>query len=138
MPALTGTTCANDILKKLFNNTAISWDANTNLYLALHTASLVAGSNQSTNECTYTGYARVPVLRTSAGWTVATNQVSNAAAIAFAANGGASQVITSASIGTAASGAGEMLFAGDLNANITLTTGNNPQFGIGALALGMV
>ena len=42
----------------------------TNLYVALHTADPGESGTQSTNEISYTSYARVAVARSSAGWTV--------------------------------------------------------------------
>lgn len=41
----------------------------TNLYLSLHTAAPVAG-NQTTNEVSYTGYARPAIARSSSGITI--------------------------------------------------------------------
>ena len=41
-----------------------------NVYVSLHTAD-PAGGDQTTSECTYTGYARVAVARSAAGWTIA-------------------------------------------------------------------
>src|SRR5579872_5286960 len=92
------TTYANDILALIFNTTtfanmAINATASpaTNLYVSLHTAVLSASSTQSTNEAAYTGYSRLPVTRTSAGWTVTNNTVSPAATITFPAASGGSE-----------------------------------------------
>lgn len=41
------------------------------LYVSLHTADPGATGDQTTNEASYTSYARVAVARTSGGWTVA-------------------------------------------------------------------
>lgn len=41
------------------------------LYVSLHTADPGVGGDQSTNEATYTSYARVAVARTTGGWTIA-------------------------------------------------------------------
>lgn len=41
------------------------------LYIALHTADPGAGGDQTTSEATYTSYARVGVVRSGSGWTLA-------------------------------------------------------------------
>lgn len=41
------------------------------LYVSLHTADPGVAGDQSTNEATYTSYARVAVARTTGGWTIA-------------------------------------------------------------------
>ena len=78
------------LLQLLFNATAIANIADnaasspiTNLYVSLHTADPGETGNQSTNEVNYTSYARVAVARTSGGWAVTNNSVSNVNAIAF-------------------------------------------------------
>lgn len=83
-----GTTFDNDLLKLIFNGTAIANLADnaasspyTNLYLSLHTADPTSAGNQTSSETSYTNYARVAVTRNTGGWTVSTNQVSNAAVI---------------------------------------------------------
>jgi len=42
-----------------------------NLYVSLHTASPDAADIQTTSEADYTSYARVAVVRSASGWTVA-------------------------------------------------------------------
>lgn len=71
----------NQILALIFNNTGISLIGDStglpasatdgNLYVGLHTADPGASGSQTTNECAYTGYARVAIARTSSGWTIA-------------------------------------------------------------------
>ena len=65
-----GDTFENDLLKLIFNGTAIANIADnaatsplTNLFVALHTADPGETGNQSTNEVSYTGYARATVAR---------------------------------------------------------------------------
>ena len=53
-----------------------------------------------------TGYARVAVARSGAGWTVSGNAVSNAAAVTFGACTAGSNTVTYFSVGTDSSGAG--------------------------------
>src|SRR5208337_1457981 len=86
----------------------------TNLYISLHTANPGATGTQSTSEATYgggTGYARVAVIRTSAGFTITNETITNAAAINFGACvGGTGETETYVGIGTASSGPGILLW----------------------------
>ena len=102
----------------------------TSLYLSLHTADPTAGGNQSSNEASYTGYARIAVLRTSAGWTVSGNQVtltgvSASAPLLFGADTVGGGTFTYIGIGTASSGAGTLLYAIPC-ASTVIGVGNNP------------
>jgi hypothetical protein len=71
-----------------------------NFYISLHTADPGAGGSQTTNEATYTGYARIPIVRSASGFTVASGVVSNAALAAFAACTGGTNSITHFGIGS--------------------------------------
>lgn len=128
-----GNTTENDVLKKLFNNTSISWDANSNLYVALHTADPGETGDQTTSEATYTSYARVAVSRDSGGWTVVTNTSSNTAAVTFPQCTGGSNTITHVSVGTASSGTGQILYSGALTASLSVSNLITPSFPISAL-----
>lgn len=130
-----GNTTENDILEYIFKATAISWNGNTNLYVSLHTADPGEGGSQTTNEATYTSYARVTVARSGSGWTVSGNQVENAALIQFPQCTGGSNVITHVAVGTASSGAGQVLYSGALNSSLSVSSGIQPQFAAGALTL---
>lgn len=130
-----GNTTENDVLGKIFNNTALPWDAITNLYIALHTADPGEGGSQTTNEANYTGYARVAVTRNSGGWTITGNQAVNAALIQFPQCTGGTNTITHVSIGTLSSGAGQILYSGALNASLAVSNLIQPQFAAGALAI---
>jgi hypothetical protein len=88
-----------------------------NFYISLHTADPGAGGSQTTNEATYTGYARIPIVRSASGFTVASGVVSNAALAAFAACTGGSNSITHFGIGSASSGAGNLQDRGLLGSN---------------------
>ena len=130
-----GNTTENDILAYVFNATAFSWDANTNLYVSLHTADPGEAGNQTTNEATYTSYARVTVARTSGGWTVSGNTASNTALIQFPQCTGGTNTITHVAVGTASSGTGQILYSGALTASLAVSSGIQPQFAAGALTL---
>jgi hypothetical protein len=128
-----GNTTETDVLGKLFNNTALSWDANGNLYLALHTADPGEAGSQTTSEATYTSYARVAVARTAGGWTVSGANVSNTALVQFPQCTGGSNTITHVSIGTASSGAGQIIVSGALNSSLSVSNLIQPQFSAAAL-----
>ena len=84
------------------------------LYIALHTADPGEAGSQTTNEASFTSYARVGVARSSGGWTISGNSVTNAAAITFAQNTGSDQTVTHFSIGVASSSTSMMLRYGPL------------------------
>jgi len=128
-----GNTTETDILGKLFNNTALSWDANSSLYLALHTGDPGEGGNQTTSEANYTDYARVAVSRSTSGWTVSGATVTNAALVQFPQCTGGSSTCTYVSIGTAASGTGQILASGALNSTLSVSNLIQPQFAASAL-----
>jgi hypothetical protein len=132
-----GNTTELDFLQYTFNATAISWNASTILYLALHTADPGEAGNQTTSEATYTSYARVAVNRNSGGWTASANPVVNAALAQFPQCTGGTNTITYVSIGTASSGAGQILFSGILNASLSVSNGIQPQFAASALTIAM-
>ena len=130
-----GNTFSNDWLKLIFNATAIANLADnasssplTNLFISLHTASPGAGGNQQTNEAAYTSYARVAVVRTSSGWTVASAQsTSPVAAITFPAATGGSETETFFAVGTLVTGTGKILYFGTVTPNIVVSSGVTPQ-----------
>lgn len=97
------------------------------LYVSLHTADPTDAGTQTSSESAYGGYARVAVARTAGGWTVVDNAVENTALISFPACSGGSSTITHFGIGTAASGAGKLLYKGLLTPTISITTGITPQ-----------
>jgi hypothetical protein len=108
----------------------------TNLYLSLHTATPGTGGAQTTNETSYTNYARIAVVRTTSGWAVpASGATSNAALAQFAQCGASGATITHVAIGTASSGTGTVLYAGALNASLAVANLIQPQFAIGALTV---
>src|SRR3954469_20762071 len=129
-----GDTFENDLLKLIFNATAIANIADnagsaplTNLYVSLHTADPGEAGSQTTSEATYTSYARVAVARTSGGWSVSANAVTPVAAINFPAGTGGSGTVTYFSVGTASSGAGKILYSGTVTPNIVTGNGVTPQ-----------
>lgn len=134
-----GNSWETDLLALLFKATALANVADnaatspiTNLYVSLHTADPGEGGSQTTSEAGYTSYARVAVARSGSGWTVASGQASNAAAITFPACTGSSSTCTYFGIGRDASGAGYLFYSGALTASLAVTSGITPAFAIGA------
>lgn len=130
------TTFANDILGLILEAAPIANIADnaassplTDLYISLHTASPGASGAQNTSETAYTGYARVAVARSAAGWTAASGDSDNDADITF---GQCTAVpgsdLTHVGIGTASSGAGKLLFFGALTSSIVMQVGSTPLF----------
>lgn len=107
----------------------------TNLYVSLHTASPGAGGAQNTSEAAYTGYARVAVARTTSGWTLTAESITNAGAINFPAATGGSETETYVGVGTASSGAGTLLWFGALTSSLAVSNGITPSIAAGALSI---
>lgn len=134
-----GNTFENDLLKLIFNATAIANIADnaatsplTNLQVSLHTADPGEAGDQTTNETSYTGYARVAVARTTGGWTVTANSVSPVADITFGQCTAGTATITHAGVGTASSGAGKILYSGTVSPNISVSSGVTPKITAGS------
>lgn len=132
------------LLQLLFNNTTLAniGDA-TGLVgssgagssqLSLHTSALTDASTLLTsNEVAYTGYARPTQARSSAGWTISGDTASNAALVQFGEmTAGGPDTVVHLGIGLLATGDVLRIHA-DLNADLVINNGVNPQFAIGAL-----
>jgi hypothetical protein len=102
-------------------------------YVALHTTDPADAGDQTTNEISYTGYARVAVARTAAKWSVSGATVSNIDAVQFGECTAGSASAAYFSVGTAASGAGSILYSGQLSATRAISSGITPLFNAGAL-----
>lgn len=138
----------SDILKLIFNATGIANLADNtatgplaNLYLSLHTADPTDAGNQASNECTYTGYARVAVARSAAGFIVSGTNPTQAALAAIASfpqrtDAGATQTATYFGVGVAASGATKLLYSGAITTpagGIAISQNVTPQLGTGTI-----
>lgn len=121
------TAFATAVIAKVLNDTDFSWDANTDLYLSLHTSAPGVGGSQTTNECAYTSYARVTVARDATGWDVAAGVGSNDDLLQFPEATGGSETITHVGVGTASSGAGNLLVYGALGSSRSVSDGIQPQ-----------
>ena len=120
------------VLNQIFVGTALPWNANTNLWLALHTADPGETGTATTSESAYGGYARVAVTRATE-FTVSNPTISNAVLKQFPVCSSGSSTVTYASIVDTASGAGNIIVSGILNSSVSVATGIQPQFAIGAL-----
>ena len=129
-----GDTFENDLLKLIFNGTAIADIADndataplTSFYASLHTADPGEAGSQTTNETAYTGYARVAVARSAGGFTVTGSVVNPTANIVFGeCTATPGSPLTHFAIGTLVSGAGKILYSGTLTPNITIAAGIIP------------
>jgi hypothetical protein len=102
-------------------------------YISLHSADPGEAGNQSTNEISYTGYARVGVARTAGGWTRTTSTIANTALVQFGQCTGGTATATHFGIGTDSTGTGNLLLKGALNASLSISNGIQPQFAAGAM-----
>lgn len=104
------------------------------LYVALHTADPGEAGNQATSEISYTGYARVAVARSAAGWTVSGNSVVNFAQVQFGQCTAGSGTATYFSVGLQVSGSTVILMSGALTASLAISNGITPLFAASALS----
>lgn len=116
----------------IFVGTNVSWDGNTDLWLALHTADPGESGSATTNEATYGSYARVAVTRAT-DFTVSGATVENANLEQFPTCTSGTNTITHCSIVTTSSGAGTIIVSGALNSSVSVATGIQPQFAAGGL-----
>lgn len=126
-------TAETAVLNYVFVGTNVSWDGNTDLYLALHTADPGETGTAVTSEAAYTSYARVALTRAT-DFNVSGNTVSNANLEQFPQCTGGSETITYASIVTTSAGAGTIIARAALNTSIPVSSGIQPQFAAGALS----
>lgn len=100
-----------------------------NLFISLHTADPGEAGDQSTSEVTYGSYARVAVSR-STGFSVTGSTGTNVADITFPAgtSGAVVQNATHFGVGTSSTGAGKLLYKGQITVPVGgLFTGNGIQ-----------
>jgi hypothetical protein len=134
-----GNTFENDLLLLVFNATPIAGIADnaasgalTDLYVSLHTGNPGEGGDQTTSECTYSGYSRKAVARSSGGFTVSGNSVSPVADIVFGSCVSGSETATYGAIGTDASGTGKIIYSGALSPTIAISAGYIPKIVTGS------
>ena len=127
-------TFETDLLNLIFNKTlpaylgVLSTTGDADFYLALFTADPTE-TGSLVSEADYGNYARIPVVRTSSGWTVSGNQASNDALVQFVkstATGADVKYVGVMSGGVKS--AGTMLISLKLTTDTPTTTGIQPQF----------
>jgi hypothetical protein len=130
----------NKLLKLIFLGTTAANLADnatssplTNFYLALHTDDPGDAGTQETLEAAYEGYARAEVARSAAGWTVTGSEARLAEVVSFPACTADPETYTYFSIGTLSTGAGEILYSGELTPYINVIVGFTPQLGTGTV-----
>lgn len=131
----------NSLLLLLLNNTNVAnvgdatglrgSSAAGSLYVSLHTSDPGEAGDQTTNEIAYTSYARVAVARSGSGFTVSGNAAQFASNVSFPAGTGGSGTATHWGLGTAASGAGVLLYKGTITPNIVCGSGVTPVLSSG-------
>jgi len=130
-----GNTTENDLGLLLFNATALSWNAATDLQVHLHVGDPGEGGTQGSSECAYTPYARVLVTKDVTGWNVTGPQATNAEDLIWAECASGSETITHVGIGTASSGAGQLLYSGPLIAPRAVSAGIEPRIATSLLQI---
>lgn len=135
----------------IFNNTAWANVGNAaglqpssvagSLFVGLSTGTLSDTSTQTTTQAAYTGYTRVGVARSSAGWTVASvagagpATAKNAAAITFPQSSSGPETETDCGVGLiTGTGAGDLIYWGALDAPLVVNNLVTPSFAINALS----
>jgi len=133
-------TLEHQLLKLLFNNTAMTGLGDAAglpgstepgaLYISLHAADPGEEGAQNTHETDYGNYARVAVPRTASGWTIIDNAFKNTGTVQFPACTAGESTLTHVGIGTAASGAGKLLWRAAFTTppSLNVTQGIAPKF----------
>ena len=103
-----------------------------NYHVSLHTADPGEAGTMATSECAYTGYARVAVARSGAGWTGTGDTVVNDAAVTFGLCTAGSETITHFCIGSNLD-ANKFITAALTNP-LNVSAGITPSFAPGVLA----
>lgn len=129
-------------LKLVFQNIAIAniGDSNGlqpsaavgNLYVALYTTDPTEAD--SGTEADYTSYARIAVVRSSAGWTVSGNVCSNTSVVTFPTSTGGSNTITHFAVRTAITG-GDLLGSNTISSPLAVANTDTPNFAAGDLTI---
>lgn len=135
-------TFENELLLHLFNNSDIAnigdaaglqnSAAAGSLYAVLHTADPGEAGTATTSEISYTGYARVAIARSSAGFTVSGASVTLTANVDFGKmTAGAGGTVTHFSIVKESSGASVILYSGTVSPTIVVANGVIPRLETG-------
>lgn len=134
-------TYEQDVLKLLLNATPVSQVADnasssaiTAIQVSLHSADPGEAGTQGSNELSYTGYSRVAVTRSTAGFVVSSGSsaaasASPVSAIAFGQNTSTSTgTITHFGLGlSTGSTGGKLFYSGTITPNISLAQNVTPR-----------
>lgn len=128
-----GQITANDTINALLRAVDPAWRSGATRYVGLHTATPGAGGDQTTNEATFGAYARVAVTAATGFSAASGGATANTALIQFPECTSGSNTVTYVSIGTASSGAGQLIYFGALTSSRDISTGIQAQFAASAL-----
>lgn len=126
----------NATLKMHLQGTDPAYRANATQYLALVTGVSVDEADPLANECTYTGYARIPVTKATA-WTDNGSNFVNAALLQWGkrTDAGATQSASHVLIVDTVSGAISQCIICALSANLDIAQNIQPQVAAGDLTV---
>ncbi len=139
----------DDVLDLLFTNVAAPnvgdaaglqpSAADGSWFISLHTGNAISDTStlQTDNEAAYVNFARVGVVRTVAGWTVASGTATNDALITFPQSGSGPETETDVGLGFAAAGGGVLQIFSPLDADLIVNNLTTPEFAIAALAVSL-
>lgn len=136
-------TFENDFLLHVFNNSDIALIGDATglrgsttagaLYFSLHTADPGEAGDQTTNEITYTSYARTSKNRNGTDFTVTGNAVTVNSSVTFPAGTGGTGTATHWGLGAASSGTGKLLYKGAISPTIVCGSGVTPSLASGTV-----
>lgn len=89
--------------------------------------------DQTTNETSYTNYARQDEARNTTQWTVTNDTADNDNAIGFPTCGASGATLFGFGLGSDTSGVGNIFLIGDLTSTLAVSSGITPSFAAGAL-----
>jgi hypothetical protein len=123
----------NAALKMFLQGTDPSYRAGATQYLAAFTAD--PGETASlAAEATYTGYSRLAITKSTA-WTDNGSTFNNAVLMQLPVCTGGSSALTHFAVVDTASGAVNMMISGALGSTLNVSSGIQPQFAAGDLAI---
>ena len=128
-----GSTTANDVIDAVLRAVDPAWRSGATRYVSLRTATPGAGGSQTTNEATCGSDARVAVTAATGFSAASAGATANTGLIQFPECSSGSNTVTYVAIGTAASGAGQLLYFGALTSSRDISTGIQAQFAISSL-----
>lgn len=123
----------NDLLEVVCKGIDPSWRAGATGYWALFTADPTE-TGALTDECNYTGYARVAQTKATA-WTDAGSSFTNAALVQWPICTAGTNTATHMAGVSSVSGATDFMVSGALSSSLAISAGIQPQAAPGALEL---